>query len=111
MSKGTAKLITNIKPLAGGVAIAQLQIGDYAFGTAGATDLTGFSHFYRKSGLKIELNTPCKSTLSGLIITNEQEPPVNPPPVEPPVTETFPAYFILEDPNGKRGRFDFTGIV
>lgn len=106
MSKGTARLITNIKPMAGGVAIAQLQVGDYAYGTAGATDLTGFTHFYRKSGEIVHFNAPCKATLSGLIVTSEAEPNL-PPPVIPPVVTNpeFPDYFILESPTGERVRY------
>ena len=84
--KGTAKQITNIKPMAGGVTIAQLQIGDYAFGDVGATDLMNFNHFYRASGLRVELGAPCKAWLgsgtTAMKLENIAEP--NVPPVEPP---------------------------
>lgn len=74
MSKGTAKAITNIKPMDGGTTIAQLMINDYVYGTVGPTDLTGFSHYYR-AGTKIPLGKPCKAYLgsgaTAMAITNE----------------------------------------
>ena len=83
--KGTAKAITNIKPMDGGVTIAQLQTGDYAYGTQGATDLMNFSHFYRKDNTKVELGKMCKAYLGNLILSNDAEPIVEPPPVDPPI--------------------------
>ena len=109
MAKGTAHAITNIKPMAGGAFIAQLLVGDYAFGVVGATDLTDFTHFYR-NGAKIELaingvSTACKATLGNLDIdpnaveTPVTPPPVDPPPVVPPVVTTHTVDVILDGVN------------
>ncbi len=109
MSKGTARAITNIKPMDGGTTIAQLMIGDYVYGTVGATDIMGFSHYYR-AGTKIPLGKPCKAYIgsgaTAMNITSEAEPNL-PPPVIPPVVTNpeFPDYFILESPTGERVRY------
>ncbi len=84
--KGQAnKVNKNIKPMAGGNAIAQLQVGGWVFGTKGPTDLTDFNHYYKPDGTKVELGKPCKVTHSDMILTNEEEwtDPVDPP-VDPP---------------------------
>ena len=89
--KGTAKAPANVKPMAGGVILYQMQIGDYAYGTVAGLDLVGFTHFYRKSGDKVELQTLHKAY--GLTFSNESEV-VTPPP--PPVTEKRKAVWIVD---------------
>ncbi len=91
--KGTAKAVTNVKPMDGGTALDTMLIGDYAFGTVGTTDLMGFDHFYRKNGAVVQLGKPCKAYKDNLIITNEAE--TNPPPVDPPPTNP-PASHVVE---------------
>jgi hypothetical protein len=81
--KGTAKAITNLKPMAGGVAIAQLPVSGWVFGTKGTTDMTDFDHFYRANGERVELEKMCKATLGNLILSNESE--TTDPPTDPPV--------------------------
>ena len=82
--KGTARVITNVKPMAGGDVLIQLQVGDYVYGTLsiGGTDLIDFYHVYTKAGIKVSLGLKCKASVSGLTLTNEIEPL---PPVDPPV--------------------------
>lgn len=85
-TKGTAKAITNLKPLDGGAAIAQLPIGGWVYGDKGTTDLTGFTHYYlangtRKELIKNGLPCPCKATLSNLtLVFDVVEPGIEPPP-------------------------------
>jgi hypothetical protein len=85
--KGIAKYETNLKPTAGGAAIAVLPKGGYIYGTLGATDLTGFSYYYTSNGVKVELGTTCKAWSANLILTDEAEPTAPPvdPPIDPPV--------------------------
>lgn len=67
---------TNIKPMAGGGAIATLTGGQYVFGdlSSQATDIINFSHYYTATGVRIELGKPCKVYIgSNLIVTNETE--------------------------------------
>ena len=89
--KGTAKAPANVKPMAGGTVLYQMQIGDYAYGTVSGLDLVGFTHFYRKAGTVIELGSAHKAY--GLAMTNESEV-VTPPP--PPVTEKRKAVWIVD---------------
>jgi hypothetical protein len=92
MTKGTARAKTNLKPTAGGVAIAELPVDGWVYGTKGATDLTGFDHYYLANGTRVKLSAMCKATLGNLILSNEEEP-INPPPdpepdpdpIDPPV--------------------------
>ena len=115
MSKMTARVITNLKPMVTGAAIKQLLVGDYLYGTisTGGTDIINFSHYYLKSGVKFELGQNYKASIGTNTVTSENEPTVTPPPVDPPATpsETFPAYFVLESPDGKRATYDFRSIV
>lgn len=104
MTKGIANSSTNIKPMAGGAAIAVLQPGEYVYGEKGTTDITGFTHYYRANKTLVPLNTPCKATLANLILSNEVEPGI--PPIDPPPDEEFEPYFILEKPNGARKRYN-----
>lgn len=101
--KGVAKIITNIKPMAGGVAIAQLQAGDYVFGdyVFGNTDVVNFSHYYKASGAKIELGKLCKAYAANLVITNELEPAVTPPPDPEPTTDIITRKVEIDTANGK----------
>jgi hypothetical protein len=85
--KGTAKALTNIKPMDGGATLAVMGVGDYAYGDKGTTDLTGFTHYYR-AGLKIELGKPCKAYLGNLTLTNEPEVIIVDPPEETGVIKT-----------------------
>jgi hypothetical protein len=105
--KGTAKAITNIKPMDGGVTIAQLQVGDYAFGTVGATDLMNFSHFYRKDNSIVQLGKPCKAYLGNLTTSSDVEPAVEPPPVDPPVDPAPVEPPITLEIEGKRMVYKF----
>lgn len=85
--KGKAKYPTNLKPIVGGAAIAVLEVGGYIFGTLGSTDLSGFTHYYTASDVKVELGTPCKAWAANLILTDEAEIIV--PPVDPPTNPTI----------------------
>lgn len=90
MTKGIARIVTNIKPMVSGQtpAVAQLQIGQYVYGTLVGLpttgDLTSFSHFYKADGTKVELGCLCKAYAGNLIQSNEAEPGVTPPPPPPP---------------------------
>ena len=100
--------INNIKPMAGGGAIATLSGGQYVFGdlSSQATDIINFSHFYTASGVKIELGKPCKVYIgTNLILTNETET-TTPPDPDPDPAPTFPEYFILTDPAGNTQRYN-----
>lgn len=94
--KGTQKqgLSSNVKPMAGGVAIAQLKSGDYVYGDVSSTgsDLINFTHFYRADGTLFELGTPCKVTVTNLVMVNEAEPGT--PPVPDPTPTPTPAAAI-----------------
>jgi len=73
--------VSNIKPMAGGAAIATLTAGQYVFGdlSSQGTDIINFSHYYTADGVKVELGKPCKVFIStNLIVTNENE--TTPPP-------------------------------
>lgn len=92
MTKGIARLATNIKAMTSGQvpAVTQLQIGQYVYGTLiGSSlsgDITGFSHFYKQDGTKIELGCSCKVYAGNMIqpLSNETEPgTVTPPPPVP----------------------------
>ena len=102
--KGTAKTITNVKPMAGGATLYQMQVGDYAYGTVAGSDLINFTHFYHKSGDKVELQTLHKAY--GLTFSNEAEVTPPPPVDPPPTTPVFPDYYILESPTGERKRYN-----
>lgn len=110
--KATAKegTISNIKPMAGGGAIATLTGGQYVFGdlSSQGTDIINFSHYYTATGVKVELGKPCKVYIgTNLIITNETEPTTPPDPnPDPDPTPTFPEYFILTDPAGNTQRYN-----
>jgi hypothetical protein len=111
--KGTAKAITNLKPMAGGVAIAQLPVGGWVFGAKGLTDLTGFDHFYRANGELVELAKTCKATLGNLILSNELEtdtPPVDPPPVDPATFDFIEMRRISHDGGLSWTAWEFRGI-
>jgi len=82
--KGTAKsgTITNIKPMAGGGAIATLTPGQYVYGELSAleTDIINFDHYYTADGTLVDLGVLCKVSVGNLIVTAEQEPGTEPPP-------------------------------
>jgi hypothetical protein len=95
MTKGTARVSTNLKPMAGGVAIAQLPVGGWVYGTKGATDLTGFDHFYKANGERVELvkngvSVMCKAYIGTNLTLKEEEEPTNPPPDPEPDPEDPP---------------------
>jgi len=99
--KGIAKAITNIKPMAGGNAIAQLQVGGWVFGEKGTTDLMNFEHYYKPTGARVELGKPCKATLSNLILTNQvEDPPPPPPPPDPEPSTGAPKKVTVETDDG-----------
>lgn len=84
----TARVITNLKPMVTGSGVVkQLLVGDYLYGTisTGGTDIVNFSHYYLKSGVKVELGTNYKASIGTNTVTSETET-VTPPPIEPPVT-------------------------
>ena len=82
--KGVAKsgTVTNVKPMAGGVAIHQLSGGQYVYGEYSSlqTDIINFDHYYQSNGTIVNLGTLCKCSVGNLIITQENENPVTPPP-------------------------------
>jgi hypothetical protein len=108
IKKGTARAITNIKPMAGGAAIAQLQIGDYVFGEQGPTDLINFTHFYRAGGERVELlvggvSALCKAFI-GTNLTLSDEPEA-----VPPVMTAYPERFQIRFPDGLGGWQPYQG--
>jgi hypothetical protein len=93
--KGIAKALTNIKPMLGGLTIAQLPIGGWVYGDRVPTDLVNFSHFYRADGTRVELTNSagpvmCKCYIGNLTLVDEIEPGTIPPPVD-----TFPSYIPI----------------
>ena len=96
--KATAKTATNLKPMAGGGAIATLPVGGWIYGDKGATDIINFTHWYRPTGQKMELGAPCKAFIgTNLVLSDEAEPGTqpDPPPTTPPTTDTFPPYIPI----------------
>lgn len=87
MTKGTAGAIANIKTMDGSAMPSPLamNVGDYAYGTVSVTksDLTNFSHFYRKNGSRVELGRLCKANAASMMFKEEAEPGTPVPP-EPP---------------------------
>jgi len=99
--KATAKSGTtnNIKPMAGGGAIATLTGGQYVFGdlSTQGTDIINFDHYYTASGVRIELGRPCKVYIgTNLILTNETET-TTPPDPEPSNGAIVKAVIYFED--------------
>jgi hypothetical protein len=94
--KATAKYPTNLKStLSGGEVVKVMQKGDYLYGTAGATDMMDFYHYYLASSVMVELGKKCKAFIgTNLILTNEAEPTIPTDPIDPP---TPPA--ILSTPD------------
>lgn len=83
--KGIAKHETNIKPMAGGAAIAVLPVGGYIYGDVGTTDMINFSRYYTSNGARVELGQPCKAWKANLTLTEEAEPAITPDPTPDPV--------------------------
>jgi hypothetical protein len=85
MTKGVAKFDTNLKPykpLAGETnPVVTLPKNGWIFGDKGLTDITGFTHYYKPDGSRIELAAQYKATIGNLITTEEAEPadPIDPP--------------------------------
>jgi len=91
--------INNIKPMAGGGAIATLTGGQYVFGdlSSQATDIINFDHYYTATGVRVELGKPCKIYIgNNLILTNETEP-TDPPDPEPSSDVIVKAVIYFED--------------
>jgi hypothetical protein len=85
MVKGTARLKTNLKLMAGGsTPFDYLYIGDSCYGTEIATDIINITIVERVTGVITILAQPCKAYKANLIVTQNATPPGNPPPVEPP---------------------------
>lgn len=98
VKKGIAKVGTssNIKPMAGGGAIATLYGGQYVYGdlSSAGTDLIDFVHYYKADGTRVSLGQLCKVTVGNLVLTDENEPnmPIPDPEPEP---EPTPSEFTV----------------
>ena len=84
--KGTARLLTNIKPMDGSPTVAQLQPGWYVYGEKSTTgsDLINITAYYKGSeAAKASLSKICKVSITNLTLLEiVLPPPVNPPSVD-----------------------------
>lgn len=95
--KGTARLLTNIKPMDGSPTVAQLQPSWYVYGEKSTTgsDLVNIMAYYKgNESAKVVLSKLCKTSITNLTLTVV----VIPPPVDPqPADEYVRAVMIRED--------------
>ena len=112
--KGVARLATNIKPMAGGGAIATLPPGGWVYGNMSnpPTDMIDIVAWYRPTGERMALVSPCKATASNLTITNDPGEGGTPPPNPTPVKFSY-SMTIHDDETNKTytASGDFTEVI